>query len=84
MIIETLSPLHAAIVMFYFSFTTLMTIGLGDYCPRGIFEVAIAGVGLLVGVMVFTIIKDNFIVIYDFTRRVDAPLEERENLAVFF
>ena len=65
--IENLTPLHASIVMFYFSFTTLMTIGLGDYAPRGIFEVALAGVGMLGGVIVLTIIKDNFITIYNFT-----------------
>jgi hypothetical protein len=67
LIIEDLSPSHAAIVMFYFSFTTLMTIGLGDYAPRGVFEVALAGIGMLGGVIVLTIIKDNFITIYNFT-----------------
>lgn len=84
MIIQDLSPGHAAIVMFYFSFTTLMTIGLGDYAPRGIFEVALAGVGMLGGVIVLTIIKDNFIKIYNFFLEVEAPLEEREELAKFF
>jgi hypothetical protein len=44
-----------------------MTIGLGDYAPRGVFEVALAGVGMLGGVIVLTIIKDNFITIYNFT-----------------
>ena len=69
--------------MFYFSMTTLTTIGLGDFAPRGIFEVALAGLGMLGGVIVLTIIKDNFTMIYNFIVEVDAPLEEREELAKF-
>ena len=70
--------------MLYFSFTTLMTVGFGDYAPRGTYGRLLASFGMLGGVMAFTIIKDNFITIYEFLKDVDSPLEEREELAKFF
>ena len=79
-----MEPFEASIVMLYFSFTTLLTIGLGDFAPRGNYGRALASIGMLGGVMAFTIIKDNFIALYEFIKEVGHPLEEREELAKFF
>ena len=83
-IIKDLLPYEAAIVMLYFSFTTVMTIGFGDYTPRSNYERALASFCMLTGVIAFTLIKDHFTEIYNFIVELNSSMEEREELAVFF
>jgi len=49
------------IVYTYFAFTSLSTVGFGDYCPRSDFERAIGAFMLLFGVALFSYIMGNFI-----------------------
>ena len=47
-------------VYFYFSFTSLSTVGLGDYNPRSNSERLFIACGLLVGVAIFSYIMGEF------------------------
>jgi hypothetical protein len=44
----------------YFSFTTLSTVGFGDYNPRSDIERAFMSMGLLFGVIIFSVIMDKY------------------------
>ena len=50
-----------AIIMTYYAFTTLSTVGFGDYHPRSDAERAVCAFILLVGVAIFSYIMGNFI-----------------------
>lgn len=54
------SPWEATLVMMYWAFTTLSTIGLGDYYPMSNYERMLASFGFLLGVAVFSYIMGNF------------------------
>ena len=49
------------IIVFYFAFTSLSTVGFGDYHPRGNIERMIGAFILLGGVAIFSLIMGNFI-----------------------
>jgi len=49
----------------YFSFTSLSTVGFGDYHPRGNFERLVICFYLLFGVAIFSYIMGNFIEILE-------------------
>ena len=46
----------SALILMYWAFTTVMTIGLGDYYPAGNFERILGAFFMLSGVAYFTII----------------------------
>jgi hypothetical protein len=52
--------IRAAIAVSYWGFTTLTTIGLGDYHPRSDYERMLCSVIFLVGVSIQSIIMGNF------------------------
>jgi hypothetical protein len=49
------------IILMYFSFTSLTTIGLGDYNPRSNSERLFIALGLLFGVAIFSYIMGEFV-----------------------
>ena len=51
--------------MTYFSFTSLSTVGLGDFNPRSDYERLIISLILMFGVAVFSYVMGNFIEIID-------------------
>jgi hypothetical protein len=53
------------LISLYFGFTTLSTVGFGDYAPRGNIERFIGAFILLFGVAIFSYIMGNFIEILD-------------------
>lgn len=53
------------ITCMYFAFTSLSTVGFGDYNPRGNIERLICAFILLFGVAIFSYIMGNFIEILD-------------------
>jgi hypothetical protein len=59
--IEGNSDIKNTIVMTYFFFTSLSTIGFGDYHPRSNFERYFGAYILLFGVAIFSYIMGNFI-----------------------
>jgi hypothetical protein len=53
------------IISIYFAFTSLSTVGFGDYAPRGNIERMIGSFILVLGVSIFSYIMGNFIAILD-------------------
>ena len=47
--------------MVYFAFTSLSTVGFGDFCPRGDVERILGSMLLLFGVAIFSYIMSKFI-----------------------
>jgi hypothetical protein len=53
------------LISLYFAFTSLSTVGFGDYAPRGNYERLFGSFMLLFGVAIFSYIMGNFIDILD-------------------
>lgn len=53
------------IVLCYFSFTSLTTVGFGDYVPRSDFERIFTAIVIFCGVAIFSYIVGNFILAID-------------------
>ena len=49
------------IILFYFTFTTLSTVGFGDYNPKSNIERAALAFLMLFGVAIFSVIMGQFI-----------------------
>lgn len=75
---------HNQIVSIYFAFTSLSTVGFGDYAPRGNIERFIGSFILVLGVAIFSYIMGNFISILDEFSAFHEPLEEGDLLSQFF
>lgn len=54
------STTDQAIIAMYYSFTSLTTVGFGDYNPRSEFERIFCAIILLFGVAIFSYIMGNF------------------------
>lgn len=54
------TPAEIAIVVTYYMFTSLSTVGFGDYNPRSNFERVFIALVLLFGVAIFSYIMGNF------------------------
>ena len=67
--------------MVYFIFTTLSTVGFGDYNPKSEIERIVTTVILLVGVACFSYIMGQFIEILMNLQTVTAENEDSENLS---
>ncbi len=66
--ISYLTPFSLIIVV-YFAFTTLSTVGFGDYNPKSDMERIITCFVLLIGVTIFTIMMNSFIdILLDFNK----------------
>jgi hypothetical protein len=75
---------HSIIAMFYFSFTSLSTVGFGDFNPKSDAERVLCAFALMGGVAIFSIVMGNFSeMILEFTT-FNAELEEEEKLSQFF
>lgn len=59
--VEQNNNIEILIMSIYFAFTSLTTVGFGDYHPRGNFERVCGAFILLIGVAVFSYIMGNFI-----------------------
>lgn len=58
---QSRSHAFITITMTYYAFTSLSTVGFGDYAPRSDLERAIGSMILLIGVALFSYIMGNFI-----------------------
>lgn len=72
------------ILVMYFAFTTLSTVGFGDYHPKSEIERVINTFILLVGVTAFSYIMGQFIEILIDLRTVTASNENSQQLAEWF
>jgi len=72
------------IIVLYFAFTTLSTVGFGDYSPKSELERTITAFILLIGVACFSYIMTQFIEILMNYQSVTADNEDSENLSKWF
>ena len=73
-----------AIIVVYYAFTSLSTVGFGDFSPRSDFERILCAIILLFGVAIFSYIMGNFISILDQYQNLNSDLDEGDELARFF
>lgn len=73
-----------AIKAVYFAFTSLSTVGLGDFCPRSDIERILVAAMLLFGVAIFSFIMGNFIEMFNQIISYNDTLDEGDKLAKFF
>lgn len=73
-----------AIIVMYYAFTSLSTVGFGDFSPRSDFERILCAIILLFGVAIFSYIMGNFINILDQYQNLNSDLDEGDELARFF
>jgi len=67
-------------IVIYYAFTTLSTVGFGDFHPKSDIERIAASFILVIGVAVFSFIMGNFIAILMNYREVTAENEKQEDL----
>jgi len=72
------------ITSMYFAFTSLSTVGFGDFHPRSNAERLFGAFILLFGVAIFSYIMGNFIEILQQFKKFHEDLEDGENLMKFF
>jgi len=72
------------LALVYFSFTTLTTVGFGDYNPRSDIERIFTAMGLLFGVMIFAVIMGNYQGILDEIKKFSETADESGELSRFF
>lgn len=58
--LERKSSQEISVIITYFAFTSLATVGLGDYVPRSDLERISITFGLFTGVILFSIVMDCF------------------------
>lgn len=77
-------PSEITVIVTYFAFTSLSTVGFGDYHPRSDFERLCCSFILLFGVAIFSIIMGNFAEILVSFNTFNAELDDGDNLTKFF
>lgn len=70
--------------MTYYAFTTLSTVGFGDFHPKSDAERGVCAFILLVGVAIFSYIMGNFIEILISIQDLNADSDDGENLSKWF
>lgn len=75
--------IHQLIVLVYWSFTTLTTVGFGDYSPRSETERLFTVLVFLAGVSMFSYIMGNFIEMLQNITYLLKEYEEDESLSMF-
>ena len=73
-----------AILMTYYAFTSLSTVGFGDIHPTNNAERCMVAFILLFGVAIFSYVMGNFIDILDTFKSINAQMEDGDNLSKFF
>jgi len=77
-------PTDIIVSTMYFAFTSLSTVGFGDYHPVNDIERVFGAFILLFGVAIFSIIMGNFIEILNFINTFNADIDEGDDLSKFF
>lgn len=82
--LETKSDADMIAILTYFAFTSLSTVGFGDYAPRSDLERATGAFMLLCGVAIFSIIMGQFIDILTSFNEFSEENNDGDNLTKFF
>lgn len=70
--------------VFYFSFTTLTTVGFGDFYPHNDYERAFASMMLLFGVMIFSVIIGEYSAQLELIKDFNKEFDDGDSLRQFF
>jgi hypothetical protein len=70
--------------MVYYAFTSLSTVGFGDFHPRSNVERVFVALMLLFGVAIFSYIMGNFIQILNQIKCLNSTFDDGDNLSKFF
>jgi hypothetical protein len=81
---DNMTPAEITIVLTYYAFTSLSTVGFGDYFPVSNVERIFCSIILLFGVAIFSYIMGNFIEILASFQVLMAELDDGDNLSRFF
>ena len=76
--------MEVIIIASYFAFTSLSTVGFGDYHPRGNLERFVTAFILLFGVAIFSYIMGNFIEILAEFKEFNMDIGDGDSLSKFF
>jgi hypothetical protein len=68
----------------YFSFTSLSTVGFGDYFPKTDSERLLCAMVLLFGNMIFSLVMEQFLTILNEVKELENDLDEGDQLSKFF
>ena len=75
---------HNMVLLMYFSYTTLSTVGFGDFNPRSDYERLLCILVLLLGVGIFALILSNFNEILERLQKLDEETGDEDELNKFF
>ena len=75
---------ECTVILIYFAFTSLSTVGFGDYAPISNVERIAGAFMLLLGVAIFSYIMGNFISILHSFKDFNEDNQDEENLNRFF
>lgn len=75
---------YKGIAAVYFAFTSLSTVGFGDYHPISNNERLFCAFILLTGVLIFSYLMDTFLTVIDGLQEIDKDLNDGDNLTKFF
>ena len=81
---EGVSDLRMAIIVVYFSMTSLSTVGFGDFNPRSDGERLVCSMALLFGVAIFSYFMGHIIEILDQNLKCSKEIGDDDSLAKFF
>jgi hypothetical protein len=72
------------VIAVYFAFTSLSTVGFGDFCPRSDLERCLGAIMLLFGVAIFSMCMGKFLEMVDQMREFNSTLDDGQALTRFF
>lgn len=75
---------YITVISVYYSFTTLSTVGFGDYAPRSNKERLLISFNFIFGVAIFSYMMGNFIEMVDKYKRLSADTDCADELSKFF
>lgn len=78
------SAYRNTLVGLYFAFTTLSTVGFGDFKPRSDFERCLCSVVMVLGVATFSSLMGTFIDILGSYNNLSAEFDDGDTLTRFF
>lgn len=76
--------MRKAVTVIYFSFTSLSTVGFGDYYPQTDSERLLCAMVLLFGNMIFSLVMEQFLGILNEVKELENDLDEGDQLSKFF
>ena len=82
--VSSLSGSEVALISLYYSFTTLSTIGFGDFHPKDDVERIFCAIIMVGGVMVFSYIMGNFVDMIKNYEIMNSDIDDGDNLSKFF